>query len=711
MRTREKCTECEEYTFDYIYIGLYHGRHQYACSTCYDKYDYEGWLEEQDRWERETTYKGKDGREYIVRREDDDINYYLNQAIDELNHKVANSFKKTIKGKTPEEIAEEERLKKEEEERKRREQEIRERKERQRKREKMMEKVNQFVGIKQIKTKIEEWLIRLEGEEMFTKKTGIEVKGTPMHIVLTGNPGVGKTTFARMLTDILYESGKIKERKMIEVKAEDLVAEYVGHTAQKTTKMIEKAEGGLFFLDEAYRLTTGFASNHDKGSFGLEALETIMGHMEKNDCVFVFAGYEDKMQEFVNANEGFRSRISEFFPMSDYTLEELMQIAEKALSSKGYKTELIMNDFTTSVKSRMQQGILKGNGRTIHTFVDKIIEKHMIRITKSEDIEDFHTILPEDVQNAFRKSDISQEGLKQIFDEAKEEINKLIGLSQVKSEVNRIANVQYIQQKRRDLGLKTDSKSYHMLFLGNPGTGKTTLARLMGQLFRGAGVLANGHFIEATKDMLTAGSSIPKTVKSLVDKAIGGILFIDEVYMLANDGKGKEALDSLIPLMENRKDEFICIMAGYEADVKVLFNVNKGLSSRLPYHFTFEDYTSNELFEMAITKIESEGYQLQVEADAALKEVIELSVLNNQTDGNGRWVRNLFEQFIVTQSERLVSFEEQGNVLAIDDFIILTSQDIYNAHENLVSLLSTATPEKKEFVGEVNLLKKDKIYA
>lgn len=165
-----------------------------------------------------------------------------------------------------------------------------------------------------------------------------------------------------------------------------------------------------------------------------------------------------------------------------------------------------------------------------------------------------------------------------------------------------------------------------MVFLGDAGTGKTTMARLIGKMFRGAGVLKNGHFVEATKDMLTAGSSIPKTVKTIVEKAKGGILFIDEAYTLTNDRSGKEVLDALIPLLENYRDDFICVFAGYEKDMQKLFQLNQGLKSRIPNHFHFEDYSADELTQMMLVKISKEEYRLAEGAHQTLQEAIALSV-------------------------------------------------------------------------------------
>lgn len=566
------------------------------------------------------------------------------------------------------------------------EQRIEEPKRQHQQKEEIFESISSIVGMKNIKNTLTEWLQIKDARALLQSKTNIELPNVSKNIIITGNPGVGKTMLAKKLAPVLLEAGFITEDKFIDVKIDEIIGQYIGETTKKTKEKIKEAQNGVFFLDEAYRLAGGsFAGT--KANFGLEAIGTIMSHMNdpKNNIVFVFAGYEDKMQEFLDENPGLRSLVNEPFRLTDYTLEELTKIGINYLQNKNYDTTQIEEIFSSYIHQNMKQGILTGNGTTVIQYADEVSNQHLLRIQNNLETKNYN-LISEDVKNAFETDQEEQEGLKELFLEAKQEISELIGMHNLKREVEKLGNFQYIQNQRKKEGLKIEKKSHHMVFLGDAGTGKTTMARLIGKMFRGAGVLKNGHFVEATKDMLTAGSSIPKTVKTIVEKAKGGILFIDEAYTLTNDRSGKEALDALIPLLENYRDDFICVFAGYEKDMQKLFQLNQGLKSRIPNHFHFEDYSADELTQMMLVKISKEEYRLAEGAHQTLQEAIALSVKQNLVDGNGRWVRNFFEQISSSQTDRLYQEGISGKKITKAEYQTFTSDDISEAIKTLHSM-------------------------
>jgi replication-associated recombination protein RarA len=432
---------------------------------------------------------------------------------------------------------------------------------------------------------------------------------------------------------------------------------------------------GVFFLDEAYRLA-GDGLQGEKSDFGLEALETIMQAMEdyKGKMIFILAGYEDRMESLFEKNEGLRSRIAQHFKLEDYTPDELVLIAENILEKKGYNISKCKEILKTYVKEKIDNGVLEGNGRTIRNMVEKIILNHSIRIGE-ENVENITVITNEDVENAIKPKTTyeERESLHNLYKESQKELEGMIGLHDIKMQMKRLGNFQYVQSKRKEKGMQVQKTTHHMMFLGEPGTGKTTVARIVGKMLRGAGVLSNGHFLEITKDDLT-GSKIPTTrqVKKVIQKAKGGVLFLDEAYTLCNDLQGKEALDALNREMEENREDLVVIYAGYEEDMQKFIQANEGLASRIPYHFKFSSYNPCELIKMLFRLAEKEGYRFSNDATLAVNDKISELHTEGMIKGNGRWIRNLFDQLLMAQSQRIVE-------LSTDDLETIEEIDVLDA--------------------------------
>lgn len=241
-----------------------------------------------------------------------------------------------------------------------------------------------------------------------------------------------------------------------------------------------------------------------------------------------------------------------------------------------------------------------------------------------------------------------------------QELNALIGLNEVKNLVGEIYAFVQIQKKREKEKLCTDPLVLHMIFKGNPGTGKTTVARIMGRLFKSMGVLSKGHIIEVERADLVGeyiGHTAQKT-REQVRKALGGILFIDEAYSLARGGEkdfGKESIDVLVKAMEDHKDNLVLILAGYKDEMEWFIHTNPGLYSRFPFHITFPDYTVDELYKIGELMLRKRQYKLSQDAQIALREVLtEQTLKGNKNEGNARLVRNIIERAIRRQAVRLV---------------------------------------------------------
>ncbi|GLH63137.1 stage V sporulation protein K [Parageobacillus sp. G301] len=248
-----------------------------------------------------------------------------------------------------------------------------------------------------------------------------------------------------------------------------------------------------------------------------------------------------------------------------------------------------------------------------------------------------------------------------ILKDIQKELDQLIGLDHVKKIIKEIYAWLYINKVRKENGLKSNKQALHMIFKGNPGTGKTTVARLLGKLFFEMNVLSKGHFIEAERADLVGeyiGHTANKT-RDLIKKARGGILFIDEAYSLARGGEkdfGKEAIDTLVKGMEDYCDDLVVILAGYPKEMDYFLSLNPGLPSRFPLTIEFPDYTVDELVKIAKQMLREREYEFTPEAERKLYYHIE-EVLEDKHRGkfsNGRYVRNLIEKAIRKQAVRLL---------------------------------------------------------
>ena len=259
-----------------------------------------------------------------------------------------------------------------------------------------------------------------------------------------------------------------------------------------------------------------------------------------------------------------------------------------------------------------------------------------------------------------------------------EELNALVGLDSVKSEVNTFRNFIKIQNERKKKGLPIPPTSYHLVFSGNPGTGKTTLARIMAKILKELGILAKGHLVETSRSDLVAGYVGQTAIKTnkVIDEALDGVLFIDEAYTLAKGSEndfGQEAIDTLLKRMEDDRDRLVVIVAGYTNEIKTFIESNPGLSSRFNRYINFPDYSKAELVEIFKRLASKYHYTLSNQAEQTLSALLE-KALSKESDhfGNGRYVRNLFEKVIERQANRLA--KEDLNSVNINE---LTSDDIF----------------------------------
>ncbi|WP_144613354.1 AAA family ATPase [Bacillus cereus] len=512
---------------------------------------------------------------------------------------------------------------------------------------KEFEKVIGLNAVKERVFQLEEFLAL----QKIRQSRGSKQTRLTMNFIFTGNPGTGKTTIARLVSKYLKALGYLSSGHLVEVDRSLLVGQYIGHTAPKTQAVIDSAKGGVLFIDEAYSLARGGGND-----FGKEAIDTIVKGMEdlREDLVVILAGYKDEMDGFLKTNPGLQSRFNNHIDFPDYTSEELFMISEKIVESEGFTIEDDLKDDLIEEFTRKQIPGKNdsGNGRLARNIVEKAIAEQSVRLKGSGGA---LKLLSDEELNMLTKEDFGL-GAENTFD-LNAELDKIIGLDQVKEFMREMELQLVAQKKRKTAGLhSTMNQSLNMIFTGNPGTGKTTVARLLGTMMKEMGILKSGHFVEVDRGGLVGryvGETAPKTTDKFMS-ALGGILFIDEAYALATDSYGKEAIDTIVKLMEDHRENIIVILAGYEKEMKEFLKTNSGLKSRFPLNVDFKDYSLQELVTIGESMIKGREFILTEEAREALVERVESEMqLSSAESGNGRMIRNIVEEGIRRQSARI----------------------------------------------------------
>lgn len=530
----------------------------------------------------------------------------------------------------------------------------------------LLEEMNGLIGMENIKTKINDYINYLNFVKLRKEKGFEEDEKISLHAVLTGNPGTGKTTIARILGRIYKAMGLLTKGHVMEVDRADLVAEYIGQTAPKVKKVIEKARGGILFIDEAYSL---HRSDDDNKDFGREVIEIVLKEMSdgKGDLAVVVAGYPKEMTGFLNSNPGLKSRFNHYFHFEDYMPEELMAIIQKGINAK--KLTLAADAFTTlerevtdAYRNRTRSF---GNARMALGLVDEAKMNMGLRLMKSPDMnaltpEELSTITLADVQKMFTAKLQKELDIKidqPLLRDAMNELETLVGLTSVKNEImEQVKLVKYYREIGKDV---LNKFSLHTVFTGNPGTGKTTVARIYAKILKALGLIEKGHLVECDREKMVAGFSGQTAIKTaeLVDSAMGGVLFVDEAYALqmgAHDQFGSEAINTLLKRMEDQRGQFVLIAAGYTDNMREFLKTNPGLQSRFEKLIEFPDYSSAELIEIAIKQFGGENLSMDTNSERHLRDYLQAAYeKRDKYFGNAREVRKIVQEVVKNQNLRL----------------------------------------------------------
>lgn len=497
---------------------------------------------------------------------------------------------------------------------------------------------------------------------------------------------------------LYYELGLLKENKLIEVDRSRLVASYIGQTADKTREVIESALDGVLFIDEAYTL----ARSDDPMDFGRESIDTLLKFMEdyRERLAVIVAGYPHEMRGFLEANPGLSSRFNRTVMFDNYTSDELIEVLKNLCERNAFEisqTTLLRLCPIFDREIKAQRGKF-GNARYVRNLFERVVEAQAHRLVLStSDVNlgnsNFKELTGADIEEALG------EPLPPLNTEdhlnptaVLLELDKLVGMQNVKDQVKNLIDFISIQKKRELNGLKTPGAiSNHLALIGNPGTGKTTVARLIARIYFSLGLLPTPRMLEIDRSGLVGryvGETAIKTNKVIQD-ALGGVLFIDEAYSLVNerasgnsDDFGREAIDTLLKALEDYRDQLVVIIAGYPQPIERFLDANPGLRSRFNRYISFPDYTPDELVQIYETLCQHSDYVVAASAHTFLKQSIaHISKLGLAKD-NGRFIRNFFERSIEAQAFRLANCG-QGSV---DSLQQINSEDLSKAVRAVLAL-------------------------
>ena len=504
---------------------------------------------------------------------------------------------------------------------------------------------------------------------------GLKGANLSYHMVFTGNPGTGKTTVARIVGKIYRALGLLEKGHLVEVDRSAFASQYKGGAERKTKEIVDRALGGVLFIDEAYSLTP--SKGGGDGGDAAAVIAQLMKRMEddRDRLVVIVAGYTDEMKVFMDANPGMKSRFNRTIEFPDYTAGELAEIFRRMAKKNQYRIESTADEgleraMAAFTRHRDRQF---GNGRFVRNLFEKSVERQAVRLSAREDVG------PEDLQ-LLQAVDIDLKPPEEVgrpkFEDMMSELDGLVGMEEVKAEVRKLANWVKAAKEREAKGLDVPQMTYHFVFTGNPGTGKTTVARIIARVFQSLGLLRKGHLVETDRSGLVGeyiGQTAVKTNKK-IDEALDGVLFIDEAYSLAGSGKdyGAEAVATLLKRMEDDRDRLVVVIAGYTDEMEKFMDLNSGLKSRFTRTVHFPDYSAKELAEMFRRMAKKNKFTLSPDVEKWLNGAIGLwTKKRDRHFGNGRWVRTLFERTLERQASRIAGLSnpttEQLTTLTMRD--------------------------------------------
>ncbi|MBR1701504.1 MAG: AAA family ATPase [Lachnospiraceae bacterium] len=476
---------------------------------------------------------------------------------------------------------------------------------------------------------------------------GLDKGRNGWHMFFVGNPGTGKTTVARLAARLFHGMGVLKTDNLVETRPGDFVSPWRGNTEQRALAKIREAYDGVLFIDEAY----GFNSDDDKYESALAVLiKEMEDHADR--LVVIFAGYEEDMNALKKINQGLASRLRKVVYFEDYSEEELKKILNGFLRKEDFELAKDSEELVETLISAKKSERFFGNARVMRAIASGLAESwaEEFLLAKEHGQVLNRVIGPSCVEKLLPEKDGAG-------------IDGLIGLTDLKNKLAEFKNTAAYQHFLKERGVRVPATNMHMIFAGSPGTGKTTVAKMLAKDLYKIGVLKTDKCIVVEKkDLVNYSKNMTPAqhAEEYVKEAIGGILFVDEAYSLVGSS-GQQIIEVFLTAMEDYKENTIFVFAGYSYDMQEFVSMNSGLTSRISYVFHFEDYTVDELTEIFYKKMEESRFVIKEGVDSKIREVLEYFQAVPDF-GNGRFVDQLISQTIGKRAARAYDEKDYSDI-------------------------------------------------
>jgi SpoVK/Ycf46/Vps4 family AAA+-type ATPase len=527
-------------------------------------------------------------------------------------------------------------------------------------------------GIESVKREVGLLVAEAKAARM-RREAGMPVAAWPRHLVFTGNPGTGKTMVARIIGRMFADIGALSSGHLVEVDRADLVGEYTSESGPKVRRAIERALGGVLCVDDAHTLARADSPRN------AEAIEVLLASLQahQSDLIVVLTGPDAE----VNGLRKGDAELAAFFPkvvrFPDLTADDLVKVFARRAADAHFALHDGVLDKVRTLVQTATRGPAFANARLMSHLLDRAVAMQARRVLEDDVVdegESLDELLVEDIPDA-----LTAGGAIELPDDPIAEIDRLIGLDAVKREVKLLVAEARAEQMRRDAGIPIAAPARHMVFTGNPGTAKTTIARLIAAVYAKLGLLSSGHLVEVSRADLVAeyvGQTAPK-VRAAIERSLGGVLFIDEAYALTpadpHRDFGHEAIAEMLKLMEEERADLVVIVAGYEREMARFLEFNPGVAARFPTVLGFPDYSDDELVAIFESMAADAGFTLEPGTLDGVRRLLRAAP-RGPSFGNARLIRNLLERSIARQAQRITT-QGDGQV-AGEEVRRLRSEDL-----------------------------------